>query len=137
MLCPGSVGPFQSGWTDGDRQAVVGEGERSPRTKRDGAGREHRRSAMPTLTVRELAEMTHGEVVQNPDLTISSVVIDSREVKPDSVFFAIRGDRLDGHQFVPQALQTARGAVVAHLPDAIPHDKGVVRVADTTKALQE
>src|ERR1700686_4557228 len=99
MLCPGSVGPFQSGWTDGDRQAVVGEGERSPRTKRDGAGREHRetarRSTVPTLTIRELAEMTGGEALQNPDLRISSIVIDSREVKPDSVFFAIKGERLD------------------------------------------
>ena len=140
MLSSGSVGPFLRGWTDGDRQAVVGEGERSPGTKRGGAGREHlylMEAAMPTLTFRELAEMTHGEVLQNPDIKISSVVIDSREVKPDSVFFAIKGDRLDGHQFVPQALQTARGAVVARVPDAMPHDKGFVRVADTTKALQE
>jgi len=92
---------------------------------------------MPTLTMRQLAEMTNGEVVQNPDLTVSSVVIDSREVKPDSVFFAIKGDRLDGHQFLPQALQTARGAVVARIPESLPRDKGIVRVADTTAALQE
>ena len=92
---------------------------------------------MPTLTMRELAEMTHGEVVQNPDVIISSVVIDSREVKPDSVFFAIKGERLDGHQFVPQALETARGAVVARIPEFVARDKGIVRVADTTKALQE
>src|SRR5438552_1538306 len=92
---------------------------------------------MPTLTMRELAEMTHGEVVQNPDVIISSVVIDSREVKPDSVFFAIKGERLDGHQFVPQALETARGAVVARIPESVARDKGIVRVADTTKALQE
>src|SRR5437588_3704886 len=92
---------------------------------------------MPTLTMRELAEMTHGEVVQNPDVIISSVVIDSREVKPDSAFFAIKGERLDGHQFVPQALETARGAVVARIPEFVARDKGIVRVADTTKALQE
>ncbi|HEX9500162.1 MAG TPA: UDP-N-acetylmuramoyl-tripeptide--D-alanyl-D-alanine ligase, partial [Thermoanaerobaculia bacterium] len=92
---------------------------------------------MPTLTVRELADMTGGQALQNPDLEISSVVIDSREVKPDSVFFAIKGERLDGHQFVPQALQTARAAVVERVPDSVPGDKGIVRVADTTKALQE
>src|SRR5205823_10315656 len=94
-------------------------------------------SAMPTLTIRELAEMTNGEAIQNPDLQVSSVVIDSREVKPDSVFFAIKGERLDGHQFVPQALQTARAAVVERVADSIPRDKGIVRVGDTTKALQE
>ncbi len=92
---------------------------------------------MPTLTMRELAEMTGGEVVQNPDVVISSVVIDSREVKPDSVFFAIKGERLDGHQFLPQALQTAKGAVVARVPESISGDKGIVRVADTTAALQQ
>jgi len=137
MLCSGSAGPFQRGWTDGDRQAVVGEGERLPRTKRGGAGREHVEVSMPTLTVRELAEMTHGDVVQNPELVVSSIVIDSREVKPDSAFFAIKGDRLDGHQFVSQALETARAAVVARVPDPLPPNKGIVRVADTTKALQE
>src|SRR5437016_14505265 len=132
MLSSGSVGPFQRGWTDGDRQAVVGEGKRSPRTKRGGAGREHQRfarcrlsvigcrvagttdnrqpttcsteAAMPTLTIRQLAEMTNGEVLQCPEVIVSSVVIDSREVKPDSVFFAIKGERLDGHQFLAQAL---------------------------------
>src|SRR5436309_14729920 len=103
MLCSGSAGPFQRGWLGGDRQAVVGEGERLPGTKRGGAGRKHaggqraagsgrvglpavrrpppaRRTeaAMPTLTMRELAEMTGGEVVQNPDVVVSSVVIDSR-----------------------------------------------------------
>src|SRR4029077_11657617 len=151
----------QRGRVGGDRGAVPGEGWRSPRWKRGGAGKKHRGSRgadresrgrpptcdlrlarsteapMPTLTMRELADMAGGEVIQNPEITISSVVIDSREVKPDSVFFAIKGDRLDGHQFVPQALQTARGAVVVRVPDSVPRDKGVVRVADTTAALQQ
>jgi UDP-N-acetylmuramoyl-tripeptide--D-alanyl-D-alanine ligase len=49
--------------------------------------------------------------------------IDSRTVAPGELFFAVRGDRLDGHDFVAAAL--ARGAVaavvsrerVASLPD--------------------
>ena len=88
------------------------------------------------LTFRQLAEMTGGEVVQGADVATDSVVIDSREVKPDSVFFAIKGERLDGHQFVMQALGTARGAVVSQVPENVPADKGIVRVADTTVALQ-
>src|SRR5437764_5575172 len=92
---------------------------------------------MPTLTFAQIAAMTGGTVVQGGDIVTSSVVIDSREVKPDSVFFAIKGERLDGHQFVPQALQTARAAVVERVADSIPRDKGIVRVGDTTKALQE
>jgi UDP-N-acetylmuramoyl-tripeptide--D-alanyl-D-alanine ligase len=88
------------------------------------------------LTFRQLAEMTGGELVQGADVAASSVVIDSREIKPDSVFFAIKGERLDGHQFVSQALATARGAVVSQVPENVPADKGIIRVADTTVALQ-
>jgi UDP-N-acetylmuramoyl-tripeptide--D-alanyl-D-alanine ligase len=92
---------------------------------------------MPTLTFADIAAMTGGEVLQHPELATSSVVIDSREVKPDSVFFAIKGERLDGHQFVASALETARGAVVSQVPANVPADKGLVRVADTTVALQQ
>jgi len=88
------------------------------------------------LTFRQIAEMTGGEIVQGGDVAADSVVIDSREVKPDSAFFAIKGERLDGHQFVPQALATARGAVVSQVPTDVPADKAIVRVADTTVALQ-
>jgi UDP-N-acetylmuramoyl-tripeptide--D-alanyl-D-alanine ligase len=92
---------------------------------------------MPTLTFQQIAELTGGTVVQGGDIQTQSVVIDSREVKPHSAFFAIKGERLDGHQFVPKALETARGAVVSQLPENIPADKGIVRVADTTVALQQ
>ncbi len=92
---------------------------------------------MPTLTFAQIAEMTGGTVVQGGDVVTSSVVIDSREVKPDSVFFSIKGERLDGHQFLPQALATARGAVVSQVPDPLPEGKGIVKVDDTTAALQE
>jgi UDP-N-acetylmuramoyl-tripeptide--D-alanyl-D-alanine ligase len=91
---------------------------------------------MPTLTFAQLADMTGGTLVQGGDVVTASVVIDSREAKPDSAFFAIKGERLDGHQFLPQALATARGAVVSQLPDPLPEGKGIVKVEDTTVALQ-
>ncbi len=51
--------------------------------------------------------------------------IDSRTVAPGDLFFAVRGERLDGHDYIAAALE--RGAVaavvsrarVAHLPDAV------------------
>ena len=91
---------------------------------------------MPTLTFRDLAEMVGGDVVQNGDAILSSVVIDSREVKPESVFFAIKGERLDGHDFLDQALATACGAVVGRVPENVSSDKAIVRVDDTTDALK-
>lgn len=92
---------------------------------------------MPTLTFRQLAEMIGGTVLQGDAIEVSSVVIDSREVKPDSVFFAIKGERLDGHAFVGQALQTGRGVVVSRFRETIPANKGIIQVADTTAALQQ
>ncbi|MDP9192893.1 MAG: UDP-N-acetylmuramoyl-tripeptide--D-alanyl-D-alanine ligase [Acidobacteriota bacterium] len=97
---------------------------------------------MPTLTFMQLAGMIGGTVIQGGDMTCSSVVIDSRAVKEDSVFFAIKGERLDGHEFLPQALATARGAVVSdsstadRRPPTADSSKGLIRVDDTTKALQ-
>lgn len=91
---------------------------------------------MPTLTFAELAEMCGGELVAGADVAVSRVVIDSREADEDSVFFAIRGERQDGHQFLDQALEKAKGAVVANVPKELPRRKGLVRVADTTRALQ-
>jgi len=90
---------------------------------------------MPALTFSRLATMIGGTLIQGGDVELSSVVIDSREVKPDSVFFAIKGERLDGHQFLPQALATARGAVVSQVPQNTP--KAIVKVEDTTAALQK
>lgn len=40
---------------------------------------------------------------------ITRVAIDSRQVIPGSVFFALKGEALDGHQFIGEAL--ARGAI--------------------------
>jgi UDP-N-acetylmuramoyl-tripeptide--D-alanyl-D-alanine ligase len=92
---------------------------------------------MPTLTYAQLAEMVGGEVVQCGDAVTTSVVIDSREARDGSAFFAIRGERLDGHEFLPQAMQKASGAVVSRVPENFPADRGLVKVADTTVALQE
>jgi UDP-N-acetylmuramoyl-tripeptide--D-alanyl-D-alanine ligase len=58
-------------------------------------------------------------------LTVSGYSIDSRTVDAGELFFAVRGERLDGHDFLEGAL--ARGAVaavvsrarVASLPDAV------------------
>src|SRR5688572_33504005 len=92
---------------------------------------------MPTLSFAELADMIGGTVIQGADEVSMNVVIDSREVKPDSVFFAIKGERLDGHLFLEQALQTARGAVVSRVPRELPEDRGIIQVDDTQQALQQ
>lgn len=91
---------------------------------------------MPALTFARIAEMTGGELLAGGDVVATSVVIDSREARPGSAFFAIRGERHDGHQFVGEALARAAGAVVARVPDTV-GSAAIVRVDDTLRALQD
>jgi UDP-N-acetylmuramoyl-tripeptide--D-alanyl-D-alanine ligase len=82
------------------------------------------------LTLAEAA-IGSGAVLETPasvanagTLVVGGYSIDSRSVSPGELFFAVRGERLDGHDFVAAALE--RGAVaavvsrarVATLPDA-------------------
>ena len=69
----------------------------------------------------------------NPN--ISSWSIDSRTVAPGDLFFAIKGERLDGHAFVNAVL--AQGAVAAVVSEPIADAKGpLLLVKDTLAALQ-
>ncbi len=51
---------------------------------------------------------------------ITSVVIDSREAEPGSLFVAFAGEQVDGHDYVPTAFE--RGAVAALVQQAVPGD---------------
>src|SRR3990172_8238146 len=62
--------------------------------------------------------------------------IDSRQVRSGDLFFALRGERGDGHDFVPQALAAgAAGAVVERPIEATP-DAALFQVSDSLQALQ-
>ena len=64
--------------------------------------------------------------------------IDSRTVQPGELFFAVKGERLDGHDFVEQAL--SRGAIGAVVEKArlarYSNPAGLLAVDDTLVALQ-
>ena len=64
--------------------------------------------------------------------------IDSRTLQPCDLFFAVRGERLDGHDFVERALHAgAAGAVIAiDQTDRFAESGKVLIVKDTLVALQ-
>jgi UDP-N-acetylmuramoyl-L-alanyl-D-glutamate--2,6-diaminopimelate ligase len=50
----------------------------------------------------------------NLDQEVTGLTYDSRQVRAGEIFFAIPGEKFDGHEFIPQALQNgAAGVVVA------------------------
>lgn len=67
---------------------------------------------MPALyTLDAILAATGGRAEGVATGQIGSISIDSRELGPDALFVAIKGDRFDGHDFVDTAL--ANGAVAA------------------------
>ena len=69
------------------------------------------------------------------DGTVVDFCLDSRKVQPGSVFVALPGSRVDGHQFVKQALDS--GAVVCLISslDRVEGAKQCVVVPDVANAL--
>jgi len=55
------------------------------------------------------------------DLSFNNFSIDSRTVKDGDVFFCIKGEMTDGHQYISQALEKGASAVVAN-PEIIPDE---------------
>ena len=70
-------------------------------------------------------------------VAVTSVSTDSRTVRPGDVFFALEGQRTDGHAHVLQALENGAAAAVVHRDITVPDTcaERVLRVDDTLKAL--
>ncbi|UBU16907.1 UDP-N-acetylmuramoyl-tripeptide--D-alanyl-D-alanine ligase [Nonomuraea gerenzanensis] len=91
---------------------------------------------MIPLPLARIAEMTSGALsgMADPRAVVRGpVVIDSRAVEPGSLFVAIRGARVDGHDFAAQAVRAGAVAVLASRPVDAP----AVIVSDTAAALAE
>jgi UDP-N-acetylmuramoyl-tripeptide--D-alanyl-D-alanine ligase len=89
------------------------------------------------LSPAAIAKATGGRVIRT-GLPASRVVTDSRQVGRDTLFVALRGERFDGHDFVPGALRAGAAGVLvdrATVDRVPPGDGFVVRVADTGRAL--
>ena len=91
-----------------------------------------------TLTLDELAGVTGGRLLVGPgERPLRGVAIDSRVVRPGELFVAILGARLDGHEFVAEAAARGAAAALVQREVSVPPGLGLVRVADTTRALAE
>ncbi len=70
----------------------------------------------PLWTVQELVAATGGALRGEVRGPINGVSIDSRAVNPGDVFVAIKGDKMDGHDFVVGALKVGAGVAVVSRP---------------------
>lgn len=64
---------------------------------------------------------------------VSNITQDSREVNAESVFVAVNGLRVDGHDFIPQAIEAGCRMIVASKFVEIPEDVGLIVVRSSEK----
>lgn len=102
---------------------------------------------MMPMTLAQVAQAVHGSIVWPKDagrndgdtraedqVTTGPVVSDSRQAVPGAVFVAIKGERVDGHDFVGKVAQM--GAVAALVDHAVPGAAlAQILVEDTVEAL--
>ncbi len=88
------------------------------------------------MRLRELLELDEiEEFAGDAEREIKGLAYDSRLVDSGSVFFAIRGENADGHDFIPQAAQRGAAAVVGARPVPRPEGAAWVRVRDVRRAM--
>ncbi len=94
---------------------------------------------MDALPLETLARWSAGDLLSgDPAAPATGVCIDSRALKAGDLFVAIRGEKFDGHNFLPDAVRLgAAGAVVEHAPEGLPAEFGLIRVPDNLRALQQ
>ena len=74
----------------------------------------------PPTSLRSLAALVGGEV--RGDALVDSVVVDSHDVTPGSLYCALRGTKVDGHEFAVGAVRAGARALLVErwLPVAAP-----------------
>jgi len=93
-------------------------------------------------TIEEICKIVKGQWLQQADgATIEHLLLDSRKIlfPPNSLFFAIKGPRRDGHIFLPEVYSKGvRNFIVDNESlAALPSDASVIVVKDTMDALQK
>lgn len=93
------------------------------------------------LSVRDLTRVVKGQLILgDPRMMASSVCVDTRTLREGAVFFAFRGDHVDGHDYATLACKRGAAAVVVShvnwLQAGTGLSTGVIQVSDVPEALR-
>ncbi|MDD3474578.1 MAG: UDP-N-acetylmuramoyl-tripeptide--D-alanyl-D-alanine ligase [Candidatus Dojkabacteria bacterium] len=80
------------------------------------------------------------EILNYEDLSITGVSYDSRTVEPGDIFFPIKGENFDGHDFIPEAFE--KGAIISlcdssHLSNLVDLKKPLIVVDSIEEGLEK
>lgn len=95
---------------------------------------------MKNLTINSVTKacngFLHGAKNKDTNEEFTGVVIDSRKIQPGNLFIATKGERVDGHSFIPSAFEKGCIAVVCEtLPETVMGP--CILVKDSFQALKD
>ena len=83
-----------------------------------------------------LINIKNADITGNADVEITGVNIDSRRIEEGHLFVAMRGTQVDGHRFIPKAIEQGAAAILCEeLPETLSDGVTYVKVASTEDAV--
>ena len=87
-------------------------------------------------TLKDIISTLDVQQVQgNQNVSIQDITDDSRAVKLNSLFIALDGATVDGHNYIDKAVDAGAVAVIVSKPVTVPADVCVITVDDTRQAM--
>lgn len=87
-------------------------------------------------TLKDIISTLDVQQVQgDQNVSIQDITADSRAVKPNSLFIALDGATVDGHNYIDKAVAAGAVAVIVSKPVTVPDDVCVITVSDTRQAM--
>ena len=93
---------------------------------------------MQVLSISDILSATGGELVHKSTnaayINITDITTDSRKVTGETLFVPLKGEKMDGHDFINSAIE--HGAAISLTERDESYDSGnIIKVADSRKAL--
>ena len=67
---------------------------------------------MIKLSTLQLAQILHADLIGDENVQVENINTDTRKSVPNSLFFALKGEKFDAHQYLEQAVAQRATAVV-------------------------
>lgn len=89
------------------------------------------------LTLSQIAEYSGGKLYGDGDVTVNGFFTDSRQAEAGKMFVAIKGEKTDGHKFIPMCVE--KGCSACFSEKVLPEDTKInyVLVENSVAALQK
>ena len=92
---------------------------------------------MPQITLEQIAEITGGTLTGDGSRLIDSLETDSRSIYPGEkkIFLAIRGQRHDGHTFIPELIERGIENFLAERSDVFEKAGNTVNFVEVSNSI--